>query len=167
MSADDFARRLRIGLGADPTASGATRVAGSTNFKPKYAPNYPVITVCHVRPGNQASEADLTSAGFVAPREIRDTTTTPTLCRSRTRRRWPSYERCVADAPMNHAGTAPDISRADFAFCLIAIDWGWTPAEAGARLMDESAKARENGAGYAELTAQRAATALVRRHDAP
>jgi hypothetical protein len=31
----DFARRLRKGAGADPTASGATRVAGSLNFKDK------------------------------------------------------------------------------------------------------------------------------------
>jgi hypothetical protein len=32
----DFARRLRKGTGADATASGATRVAGSLNFKDKY-----------------------------------------------------------------------------------------------------------------------------------
>jgi hypothetical protein len=31
----DFARRLRNGTGSDPTASGATRVAGSQNFKAK------------------------------------------------------------------------------------------------------------------------------------
>ena len=37
----DFARRLRKGTGADTTASGATRVAGSLNFKDKYAPNFP------------------------------------------------------------------------------------------------------------------------------
>ena len=34
----DFARRLRTGTGADLTASGATRVSGSINFKEKYAP---------------------------------------------------------------------------------------------------------------------------------
>ena len=35
----DFARRVRRGTGADATASGATRVAGSLNFKDKYAPD--------------------------------------------------------------------------------------------------------------------------------
>ena len=30
----DFARRLRQGTGADPTASGSTRVAGSRNLRP-------------------------------------------------------------------------------------------------------------------------------------
>ena len=34
----EFARRVRRGTGADPTASGATRVASSLNFKEKYAP---------------------------------------------------------------------------------------------------------------------------------
>jgi hypothetical protein len=36
-----FARRLRKGAGADPTATGATRIAGSLNFKTKYAPAFP------------------------------------------------------------------------------------------------------------------------------
>jgi hypothetical protein len=34
----DLARRLRQGSGADPSASGAARIAGSVNFKRKYAP---------------------------------------------------------------------------------------------------------------------------------
>ena len=41
----DFARRLRKGTGADPTASGATRVAGSLNFKDKYAPDFPRVAI--------------------------------------------------------------------------------------------------------------------------
>jgi hypothetical protein len=31
--AKDFSRRLRKGMGADKTASGATRVAGTVNYK--------------------------------------------------------------------------------------------------------------------------------------
>jgi hypothetical protein len=41
MEDKDFARRLRKGTGADTTASGATRVAGSVNFRDKYAPHFP------------------------------------------------------------------------------------------------------------------------------
>jgi len=41
----DFARRLRKGVGADATASGATRVAGSLNFKDKYAPAFPRVAI--------------------------------------------------------------------------------------------------------------------------
>ncbi len=47
----DFARRLRKGAGADPTASGATRVAGSLNFKEKYAPNFPRVAIHQANPG--------------------------------------------------------------------------------------------------------------------
>ena len=38
---EDFARRLRKGAGADLTASGATRVSGSLNFKDKYCARLP------------------------------------------------------------------------------------------------------------------------------
>ena len=50
----DFARRLRKGVGADPTASGATRVAGSLNFKDKYAPNFPRVAIHAAQPGRLA-----------------------------------------------------------------------------------------------------------------
>jgi len=46
----DFARRLRKGAGADDTASGATRVAGSLNFKDKYAPDFPTVQAATARP---------------------------------------------------------------------------------------------------------------------
>jgi RepB DNA-primase from phage plasmid len=38
---EDFARRLRKGVGADLNASGSTRVAGSCNFKAQYATSFP------------------------------------------------------------------------------------------------------------------------------
>ena len=41
----EFARRVRRGTGADATASGATRVAGSLNFKDKYAPDFPRVQI--------------------------------------------------------------------------------------------------------------------------
>jgi hypothetical protein len=49
----DFARRLRKGVGADPTASGATRVSGSLNFKGKYAAAFPRVETAHSNPGRQ------------------------------------------------------------------------------------------------------------------
>ncbi len=76
---------------------------------------------------------------------------------------WPNYQRCVDNAPPARGEDHPDISRADFTFCLLAIDWGWSVEETAARLMHESGKARENGEAYAFRTAQNAATALERR----
>src|SRR5271169_5671998 len=67
--AKDFARRLRKGAGADPTASGATRVAGTTNYKRKYEPDFPTITIRGVAPGRIMTVARLESMGLVAPPE--------------------------------------------------------------------------------------------------
>ena len=65
----DFARRLRKGAGADLTASGATRVSGSLNFKEKYAPAFPRVETVHASPGMVVTRADLEALGVVAPPE--------------------------------------------------------------------------------------------------
>jgi hypothetical protein len=82
-------------------------------------------------------------------------------------RRWSSYARCVDGAPLNSEGTGPDVSRADFVFCMTAVTWGETADEAAARLLEESGKARANGKAYAELTTRNAALAVERRRQAP
>ena len=53
-------------------------------------------------------------------------------------------------------------SIADFTWCLIAADWGWPVEDIARQLMEESAKARENGAAYAQKTATRGAQAAQR-----
>ncbi len=159
----DFARRLRKGAGADPTASGATRIAGSQNFKEKYSPDFPYVRIVHITPGLITTPEQLTGLGLVAPVEkprARPSRVSPTR---RGSRKWPSYQRCVEGAPPNHGNTGPDISRADFTWCMTAIDWGWDIEEVAPRLMELSSKARENGENYALLTAQNAAAAVARR----
>src|SRR5262249_46613010 len=79
------------------------------------------------------------------------------------RRTWPCYQRCVQGAPPARDGDRPDISRADFTFCLLALDWGFGVEATAARLRQETTKARENGEAYALRTAQNAAAALERR----
>jgi hypothetical protein len=69
----------------------------------------------------------------------------------------------VENAPPARSGGRHDISRADFTFCLLAIDWGWSVEETAARLMELSGKAQENGEAYALRTAQNAAAAIERR----
>jgi hypothetical protein len=61
----DFARRLRKGAGGDDTASGATRIAGSLNFKEKYAPGFPRVRMSHSTPGLMTTASDLESRGLV------------------------------------------------------------------------------------------------------
>ena len=66
----DFARRVRKGAGADTTASGATRVAGSLNFKDKYAPDFPRVAIHAADPGRKATPTELERLGLVAAPEV-------------------------------------------------------------------------------------------------
>ncbi len=159
----DFARRLRRGVGADLAASGATRVSGSLNFKQKYAPAYPRIETVHANPGQVVTRAVLESLGIVVPPGEVASAPIRTPLRSPGAKGWPNYQRCVENAPRVRSGDRPDISRADFTFCLLAMDWGWSVEETAARLRQESGKAQENGEAYALRTAQNAAAALEQR----
>jgi len=158
----DFARRLRKGTGADLTASGATRVSGSFNFKDKYAPAFPRVETVHCRPGLIVKRSDLEALGVIAPPEISQPPRRASH-RPSGRKAWPSYERCVQNAPPARGSDRPDISRADFTFALLSIDWGWSIEDTAARLMHESSKAQENGEAYALRTAQNAAAAIEQR----
>jgi hypothetical protein len=163
----DFARRLKKGVGgADKTASGATRVAGSINFKEKYAPDFPRVTIHAMQPKRMTTTDELDRLGLVAsPASVEQP---PRLSPARTRpgpgiRKWPNYERCLENAPPSQS--RPGQTResiADFTWCLIAADWGWPVDEIVRQLMEESAKARENGQTYAQQTATRAAEAAQR-----
>lgn len=162
-SVPDFARCLRRGSGADPSASGAARIAGSLNFKRKYAPNFPMVTLVKAS-ARITTRAELVALGLVSPSD-------PQLARSTPRPRvsmqrmpaWPSYPRCLCNAPPAHGTNRPDRSRADFTFCLLAIDWGRSIAETAERLAQLSPKARQNGESYAWRTTLRAAAAVARR----
>jgi hypothetical protein len=162
---NDFARRLRKGTGADPTASGATRFAGSLNFKEKYAPNFPRVAIGQISPGHLVTAAELQRLGLVAEPEAARKRHPPRslVATSCGRAEWPSYVRCLEGAPANRDKSGPDISRADFVFCMTAISWGWSVDETAARLSEESRKAQENGEQYAILTARKAAAAVERR----
>jgi hypothetical protein len=159
-----FAKRLRQGAGADLTASGATRVSGSLNFKEKYAPAFPTVETVHASPGRIATRAELEALGVVAPLEKTSPASIPVTRRRPDARGWPSYQRCLEGAPEREPGRR-DRSKADFTFCLLAIDWGWGVEETAARLMDESRKAQENGEAYALRTARSAAAAIERRRE--
>jgi hypothetical protein len=179
----DLARSLRQAVGADLAASGATRLAGSLNFKDKYAPDFPRVELTFSTAGLIATKEKLAHLGLIAPGDdpprgqpapaahlahsesprgsggypSRIAVARPAV------RKWPHYGRCVEGAPEARAGGRPDISRADFTWCMIAIDWGWSVEETVARLMEQSPKALEQGQRYARLTAQRAAAALHRK----
>ena len=157
---DDLARRIRKAAGADPSASGATRIAGSRNYKDKYAPDFPTVHVAYSAPGRTTTKEQLETLHLIAsPEPLR--LAPVRVSNARRRAAWPSYQRCIEGAPPTHGNTGPDVSRADFTWCLIALDWGWSVEATADRLMAESRKARQNGPRYALRTAERAAA--VRR----
>jgi hypothetical protein len=83
----------------------------------------------------------------------------------RAARSWPSYQMCLERAPESQSRPGhPRESVADFTWCKIATSWGHSPEATAARLMQESAKAQENGPEYALQTAQRAAWAAAQRN---
>jgi hypothetical protein len=170
---DGFARRLKKGAGADPSASGATRISGSRNFKRKYEPDFPLVEIDDANPDLKMTRAQLEQAGLVAPKvrpqdevkqEIRANVDRIKSDRARAAARgWPSYQKCLEGAPPVHGGEdRPDISKADFTFCMIAVDWGHAHPDIFRRLKELSPKAKENGDMYVARTIQNAAAAVER-----
>jgi hypothetical protein len=158
----EFARRVRRGTGADATASGATRVAGSLNFKDKYAPAFPRVKIHAAQHGRMTDSAELERLGLVAPpEEFAPLHVSPARSIPGSNRKWPSYEMCLDRAPPSQGSPGQNRrSIADFTWCLIAADWGWTVEEIADRLLEESAKARDNGHAYALQTATRGSCPL-------
>ena len=167
----EFARRLRKGAGADPSASGATRIAGTTNYKRKYEPDFPEVRIVDATPGRIVSQAELDSRGILAPPEpaaVIPLKTSRRQTRSGGERLWPDYQRCLAGAPLSKEGGSPDRSIADFFWCKLAVQRGWSIEETTNKLLEVSAKAQERARlhdeGYALITAQNAAAAAERGH---
>ena len=151
----DVARRLKLGIGSDVSASGATRIAGSINFKRKYAPSYPRVRIERINKGRTVTEVQLHQVGLLA-----ESTTLPPRhapARAKTPFSFPNYDLCLHEVgkARNHDG--PDRSKADFRFCLFSIGRGWSIEEAANELLRVSEKARGKGYPYALYTAQRAA----------
>ncbi len=153
----EFIRRVRKAVGdADKSASGATRMAGTENWKEKNLPLPPMVSIVYGVPGRVMTPDQLEQLGLIALPEAAKACTPIRVSSSRS---WPDYERCVQGAPLNHAGTAVDVSRADYFWCLMSAQRNHS-IEIATRLMDLSTKAKENGEAYARLTAENAAAAV-------
>jgi hypothetical protein len=156
----EFASRLKKGTDADLTASGSVRVAGSFNYKRKYAPNFPTVTIEEAHPGRIVTRVELEGRGLVVPAPPKPVApASPLRCSDQPHRlAWPSYERCLDEAVKRGRKR----SSADFTFCCIAIDlFKRTPEETAAKLLEVSGKARENGEAYALDQAMSAAAKVA------
>jgi hypothetical protein len=168
----EFMRRVRKAVGGnDKSASHATRLAGSENFKEKYSGAFPVVTITESAPGRVMTPAQLEALGLLAPPvPYHAPTVLPLKPHGRRWRTdwWPDYGISLASAgpARNHAG--PDRSAADFNWCLAAIGKGGRGVEETAEtLLKVSPNAqghkRRGEKGYALITAQNAATFIDHR----
>ena len=137
----DFIKRLMKGVGADSRANCAGRLAGTPNCKKKYAPDFPAVRIAAVQPGMRAKGADLEDLAAPA---VPSGASAPAASRfhGTGSRGWPDYERCLAGAPKKPDGT-PDRSRADYMWCIWALERGNSAAAVEVKLLEVSAKARE------------------------
>jgi len=169
-----FRTRARRGAGADHSATGAVPIAGSKNFKQKYAPAFPIIELVRVAAGRTVTAAVLEKAGLLAPREelvIHPPASVPFSVPQQKPQasglwHWPDYQRSLRGAPLKGDGT-PDRSLADFMWCKWAIQRGHGIEETAEKLAEVSAKAQERirirgDRGYTLLTARNAAAAVER-----
>jgi len=168
-----FRTRVKQGAGADPSATGATRIAGSLNFKTKYAPAFPTIEITQLDAGRMVTTAALDKAGLLAPPREEPAPQPPASVppqnpptRADKSRHWPDYQQALRGAPLKGDGTH-DRSLADFMFCKWAVQRGWSIEETAEKLAEVSPKAQERirvkaDAGYTLLTARNAAAAVER-----
>jgi RepB DNA-primase from phage plasmid len=167
-AAKQFRTRVRRGAGADHSATGAVRLAGSVNFKTKYAPEFPLVAITWVKPGSLTTMAALEQVGLLAAPPL-PPASVPRLtpaARPARGRYWPDYQQALRGAPLKGDGTR-DRSLADFMFCKWAAERGWSIEETAEKLAEVSAKAQERiqvkaDAGYTLLTARNAAAAVER-----
>jgi hypothetical protein len=167
----EFMRRVRKAVGGnDKSASHATRVAGTENFKTKYAPAFPTVSIVETHPGRVMTPQQLESLALLAAPEPVQAAPLKFARRAehtaRRERQWPSYERALAGAPPSNDGSGPDRSRADFWFSYLALQRGWSVEDTEAKLLEVSEKARERvrggDGGYVHVTVTNAGAWLER-----
>ena len=162
----EFARRVRRGAGTDKRATGATRIAGSLNFKTKYAPDFPRVAIHTAQPGQRVTAAELEKLGLVAPPQV-FAPSPPAPSSGRPSTKWPSYQ-IALDGALKKADGTPDRSNADLRFCMTAIGrFRFGERETAAQLMKVSAKAQQRGQGYADAVADAAARFVAERQQQP
>lgn len=167
----EFVRRVRKAVGGnDKSASHATRLAGTENFKLDYYPDFPVVTIeqavaCRVMTQSMLQEMGLLAGPKPAPVEAFKKYA-PHRASPKGERRWPSYEMSLAGAPLNAKGTGPSRSHADFWWCKLAAQNAFSIEEIAAELPNVSQKARERirdgDPDYVTKTAENGAAAAGR-----
>jgi hypothetical protein len=162
----DFIRRVRHAVGdVDKSASGASRVTGTENFKLKYVPDYPTVTIIHGAPGRVMTPERLEEMGLLAPPEPVQAPAYKAPDRVSHDRPWPSYEITLSRTRLK-ADSTPDKSLADFNWSMICLTGQKSIEDTIAKLLEVSPCAQERvnrgDRGYPRVTVANAAAAVAR-----
>jgi hypothetical protein len=112
----EFVRGVRRAVGGnDKSASHATRLADTENFKVKYGPDFPTCRFWKRIQGRIMSKEQLDAMGLVAAPEPESVTIAvshkaqrrPGQFRDRASKVWPDYARSLAGAPAAGKATVP------------------------------------------------------------
>jgi hypothetical protein len=168
--AKDFMRRVRKAVGdADKSASGATRLAATFNFKEKYAPEYPIVSIVCGVPGRVMAPERLQGFGLLAEPEPEPVKIPPAPARvsaGNFARPWPSYQITLSRTRPKREGSGPDRSLADFNYAMTCCTGGKSIEDTIMKLMEVSENAQQRAArgdeGYARITVENAAAAVAR-----
>jgi hypothetical protein len=151
--------RKLAGLGGvDKSASGSLRFPGFRNFKNKHKDaGFPRVKVTAVDLGNRVSESTLATADLLLPPPVLHPPVYEASSKfnhsSRSPTVFPSWEReCISLTPNG----AVDRSKADFRWCMIAFDWGWSEQAIMAELRRVSPLAAKASLRYVERTVRNA-----------
>jgi hypothetical protein len=125
---DETRKRLLEKLGADTSASGATRIAGSINRKPKHREEPPRVSLVFVNKGRIVTVSELEQAGLLAPKTEPKRAAEPQQTPiTGARQVFPSYTKCLQSKD-------GDRSRADASFLKICEQRGINNQDAIAEL---------------------------------
>lgn len=165
----EFIRRVRTAVGdADKSASGASRMCGTENFKIKYAPEFPMVMMVQGVPGRIMTAERLQTLGLLAETEpVKAIAHAPArVSAGNYDRPWPSYQVTLSRTRPKKDGSGPDRSLADYNFSMICLTGNKTVEDTIARLMEVSENAQQRAArgdeGYARITVENAAAAVAR-----
>ncbi len=162
----EFTRRVRAAVGdADKSASGASRMCGTENFKLKYAPEFPMVTTVQGIPGRMMTPERVASLGLLAePEPVKAFAYAPAPV-SGYDRPGPSYNVTLSRTRPKRDGSGPDRSLADYNFSMICITGGKSVEDTVAKLMEVSPNAQQRAArgdeGYARITVENATAAVA------
>lgn len=157
-------RLLRRLENVDKTASGAMRWPGSINHKP--GRNRFCIRIVASNPRRFVTPAELETALLLSP-ENSQAVTAQAVNQSFISGplSWPSYGRCLSEAPLKKDGS-PDRSIADKNWCILALGRGWSNSEVESKLCELSEKAGGRP-DYTKRTIAYAASVVVSKDDGP